>query len=72
LWVREMESRFDIATIASAVCVAGYAAIMLRYVLLFDFRFSSEQVRSGAMIAAIIMAALVAVDFFGQKRHDTK
>ena len=67
MWVCEMESRFEMVTIASAVCVAGYVAIALRYVALYDLGFSREEVRSGAMIVAILMAALVAVDFFGKK-----
>ena len=64
--MRNMENRFDIATISSAVCVAGYVAIMLRYVAVFDLGFSREEVRGAAMIAAILIAALVAVDFFGK------
>jgi hypothetical protein len=67
-----MESRFDIATIASAVCLADYAAIMLGYVARFDLGLSGEEVRSVAVVAAIPIAALVAVDFFGQKPHDTE
>ena len=67
-----MERRFDIVTIASAVCVAGYVAIMLLYVALYDLGLSGEAVRSAAMIAAISMAALVAVDFFGRKPDKAK
>jgi hypothetical protein len=67
-----MESRFDIVTIASAVCVAGYVAIMLLHVALYDLGLSGEAVRSVAMIAAIPMAALVAVDFFGRKAGKAK
>jgi hypothetical protein len=67
-----MEKRFDIVTIANAVCVAGYVAIMLGCVALYDFGLSVEEVRSGAMITAIPMAAWVAVDFFGQKPGNVK
>jgi hypothetical protein len=62
-----MESKFDIVTIASAVCVAGYVAITLEYVALYDFGLSREAVRSAAMIAAILIAALVAIEFFGKR-----
>jgi hypothetical protein len=62
-----MESKFDLATIASAVVVAGYLAIILGCVAFYDFGLSGEEVRSGAMIAAIPFAALVAMDFFGKK-----
>ena len=67
MWVCKMESRFEMVTIASAVCVAGYVAIALRDVALYDLGCTREEVRSGAMIVAILMAALVAVDFFGKK-----
>jgi hypothetical protein len=66
-----MENKFDFATIASAVFVAGYVAIMLGCVALYDFGLSREVVSSRAMIAAIPIAALVAVDFF-KKRGNVK
>jgi hypothetical protein len=62
-----MDGRFDIVTIASAVGVAGYVAITLGYVALYDFGLSREAVRSAAMIAAILIAALVAIEFFGKR-----
>ena len=58
-------------TIANAVCVAGYVAFMLEYVALYDFGLSREVVSSAAMIAAIPIAALVAVDLF-KKRGNVK
>jgi hypothetical protein len=61
-----MENRFDLVTITSAVGVAGYVAIMLGYVALFDLGFGREQVRGAAMIAAILIAALVAADRLGR------
>jgi hypothetical protein len=67
-----MENRFDIATIASAVWVAGYVAITLRHVALFDLGFSREEIRSGAMLIAILIAALVAVDFIGKSLRKAK
>ena len=62
-----MESRFDVMTIAIAVCVAAYIAITLGYVALYDLGLSGEKVRGAAMIAAILIAATVAVDFFDKK-----
>ena len=67
-----MEKRFDIMTIAHAICVAGYVAITLGYVALYDLGLSCEEVRSGAMIAAILIAAMVAVDFLGKKLGNAK
>ena len=63
----EMEDRFDIVTIASAVFVAGYAAIALRYLALYDLGLSRHEVCIGAMIVAVLMAALVAIDFLLRK-----
>jgi hypothetical protein len=37
-----------------------------------DLGLSCEQVRGGAMIAAIFIAALVAVDYFGKKLGKAK
>jgi hypothetical protein len=69
--MRGMESRFDIVTIASAVCVAGYVAIALRHVALYDLGFSGEEIRSGAVIVALAIAAMIAIDFFGGKLGNT-
>jgi hypothetical protein len=67
----EMENRFDIVTIASAVCVAGYAAMALGYVALYDLGFSRHEVRCGAMIVAMLMAAMIAIDLRGGKPGNT-
>jgi hypothetical protein len=67
-----MDSRFDTAIIAGAVCVAGYVAITFGYMALYDLGLSCEQVRGGAMIAAIFIAALVAVRYFGKKLGKAK
>jgi hypothetical protein len=66
-----MENRFDIVTIASAVCVAGYAAAALRYVALYEFGLSRREVGGGAVLVAIAMAAMVAIDFLGSKLGNT-
>jgi hypothetical protein len=71
IWMREMETRFDIVTMASAVCVAGYVAIALRHVALYDLGLSGEEIRTGAVIAAMAMAAVVAIDFVGNKLGKT-
>jgi hypothetical protein len=67
----EMEDRFDIVTIGSAVFVAGYAAMALRYVALYDLGLSRHEVCSGATIVAVLMAALVAIDFLRSKPGNT-
>jgi hypothetical protein len=53
--------------VANAICVAACFAVGL-----YDLGFSSEQVRDGAVITATIMAALVAIDFFGKKLRKAK
>jgi hypothetical protein len=65
--MRKMENRFDIVTIGSAVFVAAYAAMALRYVALYDLGFSGQEVRGAAIIVAALMAAMVAIDFVGSK-----
>lgn len=59
-----MENKFGIVTMANAVCVAGYAAISLRYVALYDLGLSNDEIRNWAMMLAVIIAAYVAIDFW--------
>jgi formate-dependent nitrite reductase membrane component NrfD len=58
-----MYDRTDFVTIATAVWLAGYAAMALWYVALFDIGLTREGVRKGATVAAILLAAVVAIDF---------
>ena len=60
-----MESRFDPVAIANAVCVAGYAAIMLGYVAHYNFGYSRAEIRGGALTAALLLVALIVIDFLG-------
>ena len=53
--------------IANAICVAGYVAITLEHVALYDFGLSREAVRSGTAVAVILKGAVVAIEFFGKK-----
>jgi hypothetical protein len=62
-----MYDRTDLVTIATAVCLAGYAAIAPWYVTLFDIGLTREGVRSGATVCAILLAAVVAMDFLARK-----
>jgi hypothetical protein len=62
-----MDDRTDLVTIATAVSLAGYAAIALWYVALFDIGFTREGVRIGATVAAILLGAVVAIDFLVRK-----
>jgi hypothetical protein len=67
-----MENSYNVVTVASAVCVAGYGAITLWYVTLYDLGLSRQEVRTGATIIAIVIAAFVAIDFVGEKLRKAK
>jgi len=58
-----MYDRTDMVTIPTAVWLAGYAAMALWYVALFDIGLTREGVRIGATVAAILLGAVVAIDF---------
>jgi hypothetical protein len=62
-----MNNRVDFLTIVTAICVAAYVAIMLDHVANVDLGFSREQIRNTAVITAIVMAMLMAIDFLGKK-----
>jgi hypothetical protein len=42
-------------------------ALSLAYIAHYDFGFSREEIRAPALVGAGIIAALVAVEFFGKK-----
>lgn len=67
-----MESKFDIVTTASAVGVAAYVAITIGYVARYDLGFSLQEIRGTAVVIAVIIAALIAIDFFGKKLGKAK
>jgi hypothetical protein len=65
--VSAMENRIDFGTIIVAICVAGYAALMLGYLVHDDLGFSYPQIRITAMIAAALVAMAVAMDLLRAK-----
>jgi hypothetical protein len=67
-----MYDRTDLVTIATAVWLAGYAAMALWYVALFDIGFTREGVRIAATVAAILLGAVVAIDFLVGKLDKRK
>jgi hypothetical protein len=62
-----MKNKFDFVTLVTALCVAGYVAIMLDYVADVHLGFSGEQIRDTAVIAALVMAMLMAIEFLGKR-----
>ena len=65
--VSVMKNGMDLETIVVAVCVAGYAALLVGYVAHEDLGFTSAQIRHVAMIWADLLAMPVAVDFLRTK-----
>jgi hypothetical protein len=55
-----MKNKFDFVTLMTALCVAGYVANV-------DLGFSGEQIRNTAVITAVVMAMLMAIDFLGKR-----
>ena len=62
-----MYDRTDLVTIATAVWLAGYAAMALWYVALFDIGLTREGVRIAATVAAILLGVVLALDFLVRK-----
>jgi len=63
-----MESKLDIVTIVSAVCVAAYAAVAIRYVARYDLGFSLQEIRGAAVAMAAVIAAPIAFEIFNKNR----
>ena len=70
--VTNMENKPDIAAIIIGVCVAGYAALAIRYVAQHDLGFSLQHIRGAAIAIAAGLATLVAVDFLGGTHSKAK
>jgi hypothetical protein len=66
-----MESKFDIATIIHVVFVAAYVAIALD-VAQYDLGYSLQEIRGAAVMTAVVIAAFIAIDFFGKKLGKAK
>ena len=62
-----MNNRIDFVTAMTALWVAGYVALILDYVANVDLGFSGQQIRNTALITAIVMAMLMAINFLGKK-----
>ncbi len=61
-----MENKLDAVTAVSAVGVAAYVAVAIGYVARYDLDFSPHQICGTALIAAVLVAALIAIEFFRQ------
>jgi hypothetical protein len=70
--VPNMKRNFEIVTMASAVYVAAYAAIAIGYVAHNELGFPLQEIRGGAVLIAVVIATLIAIDFFGKKLRRAK
>jgi len=62
-----MEQDMDSLTVMTGVGVAGYAAIILAYVARVGLGLSSGEIRGLAIIAAVLIALAIAIDFLGKR-----
>jgi hypothetical protein len=67
-----METRFDTVMITSAICVAAYVAIAFGSVIFHKFGLTGDLVVCIAALAAILIAARLATEYFGKKLSNTK
>ena len=65
-----MKSSLDIIAVVNAICVAAYLAITLGCFSLY-LGLPGEAVRGVAMILAILIAVVIAVDFYGKKLRNS-
>jgi len=57
----------DSLTVMTGVGVAGYVALILAYVARVGLGLSSGEIRGLAIIAAVLIALAIAIDFLGKR-----
>ena len=67
-----MENRIDLWMISCALGIAAYAALALDYVALYDFGFTREAVRKVSLVVAVLIGAMIAIEFLGKKLGKAK
>jgi hypothetical protein len=50
-----------------SVVAAAVTALSLAYIAHYDFGLSRQEIRTPAVVGAVVIAALVTVEFFGKK-----
>jgi hypothetical protein len=55
-----------------SVGVAAFTALFLAYIAHYDFGLSREEIRTPAVAAAVVIAMLMAVEFFGKRLRNPK
>jgi hypothetical protein len=66
-----MKTEYDFAIAASVACIAGYAAIALACTAYY-LGLSPLEIRTTAVSVAVILAVLIAIDFFGKRLGKAK
>jgi hypothetical protein len=64
--------RDKVIIIMIATSTATAAALSMEYIAYYDFGFSREEIRTLALIGAVIIAALVAAEFFAERLRKLK
>jgi hypothetical protein len=63
-----MEKAIDrFLTRLMVLSTAAFTAVTLAYIARYDLGFSREEIRTFAVIAAAVGAALVVIEYFGKK-----
>lgn len=68
-----METMVDrFLTYLMAMSTATEAALTLAYIAHYDFGLSRQEIRTPAVVGAVVIGALVAVEFFSKKLRRLK
>jgi hypothetical protein len=61
-----------VLTYLMAATTAAITALSLAHIAHYDFGLSRQEIRTPAVVAAAVIAALVVVEFFGKKLRKPK
>jgi hypothetical protein len=67
-----MESKLDAVIAISAIFVAAYVAAVIDYVARYGLGIPLQEIRGAAVVVAVVIAAFIAIDFFGKKLRSDK
>jgi hypothetical protein len=63
-----MEKMIDrLLSFLTAAITAAFTAVTLAYIAHYDLGLSREEIRTFVVVAAAVAAALVVIEFFGEK-----
>jgi hypothetical protein len=71
--IRGMQATIDrVLVVVMSVGAAIMAAVTVGYVAHYDFGLSRQEIRTSALVGAIVIAGLLAVEHFGEKFRKPK